>query len=128
MSLLLDTHALLWWITDDRRLPRSARRWIQSEDVLVSVVSLWEIEIKRGLGRIEADTKAILDEATQTEGFSILDVRASHITALADLPRLHGDPFDRMLVAQAQREHATFLSRDKGLRQYPIDVVWGRSA
>lgn len=124
MSVLLDTHALLWWVTDDRRLPRSARRLISSGDVLVSVVSLWEIEIKRGLGRIAADTNAILDEVAHTNGFDFLDVRPSHIASLAGLPQIHGDPFDRMLVAQAQREHVPLLSRDKGLRRYPIDLVW----
>lgn len=124
MNALLDTHALVWWITDDRRLGRRARAAIGEGDVLVSVVSLWEIEIKRGLGRIDADTKAILDEVSRTEGFHLLEVGPSHIASLVDLPPLHRDPFDRMLVAQALREDVALLSRDRGLRRYPIEVVW----
>lgn len=124
MNALLDTHALLWWITDDRRLSRHARGVISAGEILVSVVSIWEIEIKRELGRIEADTKAIIDEVAHTEGFHILEVRPSHLVSLTDLPFLHRDPFDRMLVAQAQREHVPLLTRDKMLRKYPIEVRW----
>lgn len=124
MNGLLDTHALLWWITDDRRLTRRARGVIAAGGILVSVVSLWEIEIKRGLGRIEADTRAILDEVSRTDGFHWLDVRPSHVAGLADLPPGHGDPFDRMLVAQARQAHVPLVTRDKALRGYAIELVW----
>jgi PIN domain nuclease of toxin-antitoxin system len=124
VSALLDTHALLWWITDDRRLSKRAREAISAGDVLVSVVSAWEIEIKRGLGRVTADTRAILDEVSATDGFEWLDIRPSHVAALADLPPLHGDPFDRMLVAQARLEHVALISRDRNVRRYPLEVVW----
>ncbi len=124
MSALLDTHALLWWVTDDARLSRRARNVIAAGDILVSVVSAWEIEIKRGLGRIEADTHAILGEVSTTEGFRWLDIRPSHVAALADLPTLHRDPFDRMLIAQANQERVALVTRDKDVRRYPIDIVW----
>lgn len=124
MTALLDTHALLWWITDDRRLSRRARQTIVDEEILVSVVSAWEIEIKRGLGRIHADTHAILEDVTGTAGFSWLEVGPAHIASLADLTPLHRDPFDRMLVAQALREHVPLVSRDRELRRYEVETVW----
>ena len=124
MTALLDTHALLWWVTDDRRLSRRARSAIEGQDILVSVVSAWEIEIKRGLGRLDADTHAILDEVSSTDGFAWLEIGPAHIAALADLPPLHRDPFDRMLVAQAQLEHVVLVSRDRDLRRYEVDTVW----
>jgi PIN domain nuclease of toxin-antitoxin system len=124
VTALLDTHALLWWITDDKRLSQRARAAIAAGEILVSVVSGWEIEIKRGLGRIEADTHAILDEVSGTDGFYWLDVRPSHVAALADLPPFHRDPFDRMLVAQATFEHVALITRDKDVRRYPVETVW----
>ncbi|MFY9588068.1 MAG: type II toxin-antitoxin system VapC family toxin [Actinomycetota bacterium] len=124
MAVLIDTHVLLWWITDDRRLSKKARDALLSDEVLVSVVSAWEIEIKRGLGRIAADTHAILSEVSRTDGFRWLDIRPSHVAALIDLPPLHRDPFDRMLIAQADHERVAFVTRDKELRRYPIDVIW----
>jgi PIN domain nuclease of toxin-antitoxin system len=124
VTALLDTHALLWWVTDDRRLSKRAREIIATDEILVSVVSAWEIEIKRGLGRIDADTHAILREVSTTEGFRWLEIRPSHVAALVDLPPLHRDPFDRMLVAQADHERVAMITRDKDVRRYPIDVVW----
>ena len=124
MTALLDTHALLWWITDDKRLSRRARTVIAAGEILVSVVSAWEIEIKRGLGRIEADTHAILDEVSGTDGFHWLEIRPSHVATLTDLPTLHRDPFGRMLVAQAKLEHVALITRDKDIRRYPVETVW----
>jgi PIN domain nuclease of toxin-antitoxin system len=124
VRVLLDTHALLWWVTDDPRLSDSARRAMTSSPVVVSVVSLWEVEIKRTLGRIEVDTRQLLHEITQTEGFTVLDVRPTHVLTLGDLPLLHKDPFDRMLVAQALRDRLVILSRDEALERYGADVLW----
>lgn len=124
MTALLDTHALLWWLTDDKRLSRRARSEIEAGDILVSVVSAWEIEIKRGLGRIDADTHAILAEVTSTDGFAWLEIRPSHVAALVDLPDVHRDPFDRMLVAQAAQEHVALITRDATVRRYPVEMVW----
>ena len=98
MKVLLDTHALLWWVTDDPRLSDAARDAILTADVAVSVASLWEIEIKRGLGRIDVDTRQLVHEVSQTEGFRLLEIRSTHVLTLAELPLLHKDPFDRMLT------------------------------
>jgi len=121
---LLDTHALLWWVTDDPRLSTPARRIIAESEVFVSTVSLWEVEIKRGLGRIAVDTEALVREVAQTIGFAILDVRPTHVLTLAKLPPLHGDPFDRMLVSQAIRERLVLVSQDGTVEKYPVEVRW----
>lgn len=124
MRVLLDTHALVWWLTDDRKLSRTARDLIQNEEVSVSVVSLWEIEIKRALGRIEGSVQSIFQEVAGTEGFTLLDLRPAHVLGLAELPVHHRDPFDRMLVAQARQEQAVLISRDEAMRLYEVELRW----
>ncbi|CAN5801303.1 type II toxin-antitoxin system VapC family toxin [soil metagenome] len=123
-GVLLDTHAMLWWVTDDPRLSDTARTAITSSAVVVSVVSLWEAEIKRTLGRIEADTRQLFHEITQTDGFSVFDVRPTHVLTLGDLPLLHWDPFDRMLVAQALRGQLAIVTRDEAIGRYAVEIVW----
>jgi PIN domain nuclease of toxin-antitoxin system len=124
LKALLDTHTLLWWVTGDPRLSDAARDVILTTDVAVSVASLWEIEIKRGLGRIEVDTAQLIREVNQTEGFRMLEIRPTHVLTLGGLPLLHKDPFDRMLIAQAIRDRMTLVSRDETIRRYPVDVMW----
>ncbi|MBA2665424.1 MAG: type II toxin-antitoxin system VapC family toxin [Trueperaceae bacterium] len=124
MKVLLDTHALLWWVTDDPRLSDPARDAIVTADVAVSVVSLWEIEIKRGLGRIDVDPRALIREVSQTKGFRMLEIRATHVLTLGELPLLHKDPFDRMLIAQAIRDRLTLVSCDEAIHRYQVDVAW----
>jgi PIN domain nuclease of toxin-antitoxin system len=124
VTVLLDTHALLWWVTDDPRLTATARAAIASAPVVVSVVSLWEIEIKRTLGRIDADVRQLLQEINRTEGFRMLDVRPTHVLTLGELPLLHNDPFDRMLVAQAKRDRLALVTRDEAIAGYGLEVVW----
>lgn len=124
MTALLDTHALIWWLTDDRRLGRRARQAIDRDEILVSVVSAWEIELKRVRGRIAADTRAILEEVTGTLGFAWLDIGPAHVATLADLPLLHRDPYDRMLVAQATLAHVPLITDDRNLRRYEIETIW----
>lgn len=124
MTALLDTHALLWWLTDDRRLSRRARQTVERDEILVSVISPWEIEIKKSLGRIVPDTRSVLEEVTGTSGFAWLDIGPAHVAALAGLPLLHRDPFDRMLVAQAKLEHVPLVTDDRNLRRYEIETIW----
>lgn len=97
---------------------------IRDADVMVSVVSLWEIEIKRSLGRLDAEVQDVIDEVTRTEGFELIDVRPSHVLSLSQLGSGHGDPFDRMLVAQARQERAVFVSKDRSLGEYDVEVCW----
>ena len=88
MKALLHTHALLWWVTDDPKLSDAARDAILTADVAVSVASLWEIEIKRGLGRIHIDTRQVVHEVSQTEGFRMLEIRPTHLLTHSELPLL----------------------------------------
>ncbi len=90
----------------------------------ISTASLWEVEIKRALGRIEVDIEELTTELAQAEGFNMLDVRPTHVLSLSELPLLHKDPFDRMLVAQAKRERLVLVSRDKQLSDYSVEVRW----
>ncbi|MEO7294735.1 MAG: type II toxin-antitoxin system VapC family toxin [Candidatus Limnocylindria bacterium] len=123
MILLLDAHALLWWLADDPQLDAAASRSIAdpANDVLVSAATVWEIEVKRVAGRLRAPTE-LLDAIGQT-GMDTLPVTALDGVSAAGLPTHHGDPFDRMLVAQAQRLDALIVSRDRALHAYEVDVL-----
>nr|WP_269117071.1 type II toxin-antitoxin system VapC family toxin [Acetobacter senegalensis] len=91
-------------------------------DILVSIVSLWEIAIKIRIGKLDADMNDIL-AAIPEEGFSLLQIQTEHLQILMSLPLQHRDPFDHLLMAQAQAEHATFLSDDGQMDQYPIKRI-----
>lgn len=112
MKCLLDSHALLGWLADDKQLGRQARELIEGpgNDVLISMVSLWEIVAKTRLGKLQADIREITN-AVQHEGFTLLGI--AHLLTLARLPMHHRDPFDHLLIAQAITEDATFISEDR---------------
>lgn len=124
MKLLLDTHALLWWLADDARLGRRARGLIEDagNTILVSQASFWEIAIKIGIGKLRADIGEVLT-AIRERGLDELGLEPSHLTTLAALERRHRDPFDHMLIAQAIVEGATLMSEDRRMREYPVAVV-----
>lgn len=121
MNLLLDTNALLRWLSDSPRLGREARALISDPDhqVFVSVVSLWEIAIKVRIGKLQADVDAI-DSALDTSNFQRLGIAPAHLTALVSLPSHHRDPFDHLLMAQAISERAVFLTSDDQAALYPV--------
>lgn len=123
MRLLLDTHVVLWWQIDDRRLGRDARKAIATADIVwVSAVSGWEASIKAALGRLRLDEKFRLLVAA--DDLTELPVSLAHTERLLDLPPHHGDPFDRMLVAQALVEKATLVSHDRAIEPYGAPVIW----
>jgi PIN domain nuclease of toxin-antitoxin system len=124
MRLLLDTHALLWWLADDDQLGPRARELIEDpgNDVLVSVVSLWEIVVKVRAGKLEADIKEVADTVPR-EGLALLDISTAHLLTLARLPMHHRDPFGHLLMAQAIVEDATFISRDRHASRYKVRLV-----
>ncbi len=124
MKLLLDTHALLWWLADDEQLGPRARDLIgdPGNDILISVASLWEIVVKIRVGKLEADIMEIVG-AVQREVFTILDIAPGHLLALADLPMHHRDPFDHLLIAQAITEGAAFVSADRNTAKYPAEAI-----
>ena len=122
MRLLLDTHVLLWWLGDDPKLSVSVRSAIAAEEaeIYLSVVSLWEIAIKRFQGKLEVEG---IEEAITKGSLKELPICAAHAWAAGGLPPHHRDPFDRMLVAQAQLEGLTIVSRDPRINRYDVQVL-----
>jgi PIN domain nuclease of toxin-antitoxin system len=125
--VLLDTQALLWWFADDDALSRKARRLIAKPDtdVLVSAASGWEMAIKQKSGKLEA--RAFLDRLPQElaeEGFLELPISLDHALRAGSLVEHHKDPFDRMLVAQAQAENLPILSNDAVFDSYGVRRIW----
>lgn len=123
MKLLLDTHVLLWALASPERLSDKARAAIVEprHAVFVSAASSWEIEIKRALGKLRAPPD--LERQLKDRRFVELPVRVRHTEALRDLPPLHRDPFDRMLVAQALVDDLTLVSADEQLRAYSVRTL-----
>jgi len=123
LRLLLDTHVLLWWQTDDRRLGREARRAIATADLVwVSAVSGWEAAIKVSRGRLRLDEKFRILVAV--DEFTELPVSLAHTELVRQLPPHHADPFDRLLVAQAIVENATLVTHDRAIEPYGTPVIW----
>ncbi len=122
MKLLLDTHLLLWAAGTPKRVPAAARRLIEEVEntLLFSAASLWEITIKRGLGRedFQVDPR-VLRRGLLDNGYEELPITSEHAVFIDSLPDLHKDPFDRILVAQATVEGITLLTSDAVIAQYP---------
>lgn len=122
MSLLLDTHALLWWLAGSPLAGRVVELVSDpSTLVAVSAASIWEAAIKGSLGKLEAPGS--LAAAAVEEGFEPLPVTFDHAEAAGQLPPHHGDPFDRMLIAQARLEHLTIVTRDPAFDAYDVAVL-----
>ena len=122
MKLLLDTHVLIWW-SGGKPIAAAAAEAIRSPDneVAISAASVWEAEIKAASGKLLLT--ADLDSEPAEHGFQSLDISAAHAIAAARLPQHHGDPFDRMLVAQAQLEGFTLVTRDPVFERYAVAVL-----
>lgn len=126
MQLLLDTHIALWAIADDPRLPAVARELIADPDngVHVSAVSVWEIAIKHALGRGQMPISGARALAWfRASGYALLDITATHAASVEQLPLLHADPFDRLLVAQALAEPLRLLTRDSTVARYSDTII-----
>lgn len=123
MRLLLDTHVALWSFDENPTLGGEALKAIMDEEneVLVSFVSVWEICIKQALGKLDAPLD--LERAIQLCGFRLIGIRLEHVLAVRDLPLHHRDPFDRMLIAQAQVENLTLVTRDPRILKYNLQVL-----
>jgi len=128
MRLLLDTHALLWWLDGDRRLPLKARRAIAAESntILVSAVSAWEITTKARLGKLPGalDVAADVVGCVAGQGFASMDITLLHAQRAGALGGTHRDPFDRMLIAQAQLEDVALVSDDEVFDDYDVRRFW----
>lgn len=127
MRLLLDTHALLWWLEGDRRLSRRARTAIGDEGnlIMVSAASASEITTKARLGKLPGALEVAADVAgcVTGQGFLALDITILHAQRAGRMPGAHRDPFDRMLIAQARAESLTLATRDETMRKYPVRVL-----
>lgn len=118
MRALLDTHVFMWVVTDDRRLKASARALLaQADEIWVSSASIWEIAIKTKLGKLSGDASDFVEPIERT-GFRELPVSARHAAKVAQLPLHHGDPFDRLLLAQAMVEPLRLITADSALTAY----------
>lgn len=128
MRYLLDTHTFLWWVMEDRRLSVRARDIIADPDneILFSAASAWEIAIKaqRGHFDFQIDPTNLVTAHVVPNGFVPLSVEIRHALRVYDLPRLHRDPFDRLLIAQAQVESLPLLTVDRAINQYDVPTVW----
>jgi PIN domain nuclease of toxin-antitoxin system len=125
MTLLLDTHLVLWWMAGEAgRISKKALAALGSDGVepVVSAVTIWEAAIKRGLGKL--DSPGDLLPQLERAGVELLPVTARHADLVGSLPPHHRDPFDRLLVAQATIEALPLVSDDAKLRRYDIEVVW----
>jgi PIN domain nuclease of toxin-antitoxin system len=122
-KLLLDTHVFLWWRANDPLLQEPARSAIAEADVVfVSAATAWEAAIKASLGRL--DLPDTIESGVENSGFEKLLISFSHAEAAAALPSHHGDPFDRMLVAQAVSEDLTLVTHDRRLEAYEVSILW----
>lgn len=128
MRLLLDTHAFLWFVEGNPQLSARARTLIEdtSNEILLSVASIWEIAIKFSLGKLSltAPVETFIAQQLQANAITTIDVRTEHAVAVAALPFHHRDPFDRLLIAQAQVEGVPIISADAAFDPYPIQRVW----
>jgi PIN domain nuclease of toxin-antitoxin system len=124
MRLLLDTNAFLWWRDASPRLPDRVRDEIgdPQNEIVVSIVSFWEIAIKRGLGKLRFldDFEAVMAE----EEFDLLGINYSHLRSLDGLPLHHRDPFDRLLISQSIAENLPVATDDKIFARYRVSTYW----
>lgn len=125
MKLLLDTHVLLLLLDGStRRISKRARTALLAEDAsaVVSAASVWEISIKRSLGKLQAPLNLL--KHVESAGLELLPITARHADSVAALEHHHGDPFDRMLIAQAKAEKLTVVSADKNFAEYGVSLLW----
>lgn len=128
MRALLDTHTFLWWIADSSKLSKKVYNIIKStkNELFISAVSGWEIAIKAKLGRLRISGKLelFLSEQFSINAFQILPITISHALHVYSLPNIHRDPFDHMLIAQAQLEDLPILTFDREIAKYKVRVIW----
>ena len=128
MRVLLDTHVFLWWVEGDRALPAKARAALANpeNECLISMVSAWEIAIKTNLGKLKLalPVKRYIVENVTANGFRMLAIEIAHVGRVETLARHHGDPFDRLLIAQALEEDIAVVTADPIFRKYGVKRIW----
>ena len=128
MRVLVDTHVFLWWIEGNRALPVKARAALADRDneCLISLVSVWELAIKAGLHKLKLalPVQRYVVEHVAANGFRMLDIQMAHVGRVESLASHHGDPFDRLLVAQALEERIPVVTADPVFRDYGVKRIW----
>jgi PIN domain nuclease of toxin-antitoxin system len=128
LKAILDTHAFLWWATDDLKLSSRARDFIRDpkNSLSFSVVSVWEILLKARTGRlpIKGNVAEFVEIRIQRYDLALIDLTFTHLARFYSLPAHHSDPFDHLLVAQAQVEKLSLITGDAQIRKYDVDVIW----
>lgn len=125
MNYLLDTHIILWWLTDPKLIAPKASKIIADKEnnIFVSSASLWEMAIKKSIGRLTLPRNIV--EILQTDGFQIIPIAHEEALGISDLPQIHQDPFDRILVMQAKLYNYVLITRDKNVTDYPVITIKG---
>jgi PIN domain nuclease of toxin-antitoxin system len=126
MKVLLDTHTLLWALTDESKLSERVRKLLPQADTWFSVASLWEILIKARIGKmpLPQPTGPFVMSKLQLNGVRLLNVTQDHVLRVESLPDHHRDPFDRMLIAQSLEERIPVISADRVFARYPVELIW----
>lgn len=127
MKYLLDTHAFIWWHQDKKRLANAVIEACEdtAHELYLSMASIWEMQIKISLGKLEiADTLAVALVQQMERGLQVLNIHQQHILAMAELPDIHADPFDRLLASQTKLEGMALITADRRLQSYPIQTFW----
>ena len=128
MKYLLDTHAFLWFVSDDNKLSPQAKSIIKdhNNEIYFSAASAWEISIKIRLGRLtmEEDLEPFIVAQLAENNFQTLSITILHSLYTSKLPEIHKDPFDRMIIAQSKAENMSLISKDKNIKKYKVPVVW----
>ena len=128
MRVLVDTHVFLWWVEGDRALPPKARGALadRNNECLISLVSVWELAIKAGLGKLKLalPVQRYVVEHVAANGFRMLDIQLAHVGRVESLASHHGDPFDRLLIGQALEERIPVVTADPVFRDYGVRRIW----
>ena len=128
LKILLDTHVLLWWLEDSPRLGARARKIFEDEEdsLLWSLASSWEVAIKVAKGRLRLAEPILtfLPRALEEQEIGLLPITHTHVLRVGELQRHHGDPFDRLLIAQAREERIPVLTSDPDFRDYEVETIW----
>jgi PIN domain nuclease of toxin-antitoxin system len=128
MRVLVDTHVFLWWVEGDRALPAKVRATLASREneCLISTVSAWELAIKASLGKLKLTlpVERYVVEHIAANGFRMLDIRMAHVGRVETLEPHHGDPFDRLLIAQVLEEEIPIVTADPVFRKYGVKRIW----
>nr|WP_314779174.1 type II toxin-antitoxin system VapC family toxin [uncultured Treponema sp.] len=123
---LLDTHTLLWFLKDSPKLSNRALEIITTEnEIFFSIVSLWEIVIKKSIGKLDL-TSSIqeIEDLCYKKDISLLQIKSKHLDKIMELPNIHNDPFDRLIISQSIIENLILITKDKNIPYYPVKTVW----